>query len=398
MATKVDRIKEIKSLLKAYVDNGGNPSDLSKKDNIYRLVQNTKILENGKALTLAEKFSYLGYPRPAKIAANLEDALKQDIATYLAQGGSFHVERKSLPFFERLHSYAKQRKISHEQAMKSLGYKNYSDTYYRFLGLKKLPEFCDENGYLHLDRKVNECEKMHIYLQSCADTLNIPMPLVVMLLCDKKMAKCSIETDYLEFAKSRILSYAEKNGTLVGFSKKEPAVYNMLRNIRRKVSQERDPYFSMLECLELLGLDYLENKLTNTPAKSYDLSKEFAKLKEKYGSRPISATDLSGSLKAKIAQNAAHIGISPKDYIRANGLNYKGFNAIKSLRAVYVNKYPYIDEMLQRRDEIMQEHESADLCEEEKFENKVAAVKQVYSEYKNKIANFEGKLILGEGK
>ena len=134
-----------KKMLDDYVAAGGKVDDLSTKDKEYVYIKNTRVRdESGKLLTLEEKFEILKHPRKKKYVSDVRQALIDEIEKFLAEGKSFHISRKKLPFYERLVTYSTylERKgefKTHEQIMKyDLGYLNFSDDYFRCLDLKHL--------------------------------------------------------------------------------------------------------------------------------------------------------------------------------------------------------------------------------------------------------------------
>ena len=159
--------------------------------------------ENGQYINLEEKFSQLGHPRKAKYKES-KQALIAEVDAYKQAGGSFHIIRKKLPFYPQLYTYASrlQRQgvdITYEQIMKGLGYKDYSDTYFRCMGIFELEKYRDNNGYVDSYR---QNKKLKAYIISLGKTLNLPYYLVITLLADEKLEKCYIDTEYIEYVKT----------------------------------------------------------------------------------------------------------------------------------------------------------------------------------------------------
>ena len=153
-------------MLNDYIADGGNVDDLGVKDEAYKFIKNSSVKdENGNTLDLETKFEVLGYPRKAKYKDNKKELIAE-IEVYRQAGNSFHITRKKLPFYPRLYAYASYLKrhgidMEYEQIMKGLGYKEYSDTYFRCLGLFDLEKYRDETGFVDSYRK-NEKLKAYI--------------------------------------------------------------------------------------------------------------------------------------------------------------------------------------------------------------------------------------------
>ncbi len=388
-----------KALIKQYKDAGGKVDDLTKKDKIYGFLAQRNLIVDGKTLNMEEKFKYLGEPRARRRTNDVEKSLREDIERYLASGGSFHVRRKSLPFYERLHNYVKLRKFSsYEEAMKSLGYKNYSDTYFRFLDLQNISKFCDENGFFIYKREKDN-SNFHNILQAAADTLQMPAAVIITLLCDKKLEKCVVETDYYEYLRSQLEQFAKTNNGFVGIKRKAPQLYNKLRHFRESAYNDMQDELSTEAVLAFMGLDNFKFRYWESGKSGYDISDELKAIQEKSKGKVVTIGDFSNDLRKKVYRNAYRQGIQVKDYLGQFGIEYKGLDASERFRHVKMNAYPYLDEMKERRDEIIAEmSEGKDLCKEEVFEARVLACQQAYEEYKERINNFTGEKVDVSGK
>ncbi len=391
--------EEAKALIKQYKDAGGKVEDLDRNHKAYKFISARELIVDGKRLDLEEKFSFLGEPRARKNSGNLEKALREDIDRYLASGGSFHVRRRSLPFYERLHSYVDGGHFSsYEEAMKSLGYKNYSDTYYRFLDLQNISKFCDENGNYVYKRELDN-SNFHNILQAAADTLQMPAALIVMLLYDKNLKSCVVEADYVEYLKVQLENFAEKNNGFVGIKRKAPQLYNKLRNFKTYAFNDFDDELTTEAALAFMGFDNFKFVHKETAGADCDILNELKTLAENGKGRVLGQNDFSSGFRKKVYLNACRQGISVKNYLGQFGIEYKGLDARERFKHIKMTKYPYIDEMRQRRDELIKDAtEGKDLCEEEIFERRVLACQQAYGEFKERINNFTGEKVDCAGK
>lgn len=391
-------IEEAKKMLKQYKADGGDVADLGKHDSVYKFIKNHDLVIEGKRLSLEEKFAFLGESRTRQKAESVEEALKQDIERFLSGGGSFHVRRKSLPFFERLHTFSRAHNCSSEDAMKSLGYRNYSDIYYRFLGLQDISKFCDENGFFIYKREMDNAA-FHNMLESAAETLQMPSALVVLLLCDKNMKSCVVEADYVEYLKTQLEKFAKENDGFVGIKRKSPELYEKLRNFKKFCFSDFDDEITTETALAFMGLDDFEFRHYDIPSADYDISKEMKTMAKNSHGKIVNRSDFSVGLQRKVYINACRQGISIKEYLGQYGIQYHGLNTDERFKHIKMKEYPYIDEMKQRRDELIKEATNGkNLCKEEIFEQRVLACQQAYSEYKERINSFTGEKINNKGK
>ena len=89
----------------------------------------------------------------------------------------------------------------------------------------------------------------------------------------------------------------------------------------------------------------------------------------------------------RVIRKSVQMGIPVSELFKSYGLNVEGKNN-ERLAQVKVTKIPYLAEMKRRRDEILNEKLTPDMCKEEIFEAKIYAVKKVYAEYKTKLENY----------
>lgn len=387
--------KTAKKMLEEYVQNGGNVESLSTESTIYKYIKNTKVVdENGKAIDLETKFELLGYPRKSKVSKNLREDLICEIREYLVNGGSFHIERKKLPFYERLHSYQVQLKhkginLTHEQIMKDdLGFKEFSDVYFRCLGIEKLKYFRDKEGFV-------DSYKAHVkfnnYIKEIAQTYQIPIYFVTTLLADEKTRKYAIHIDKVKYTERLLQNYVAENGTLVGIKRNNKAVYEAFEYLTKYYSDGTETKFSKAEWLKIFGLDEVEHKFQTT-ANQEEINVEgiMNELKLKYQDNIINMRELDPKDYRTILKKAVSLNISMSDLFKSYGLKS---NSVKSerLSKVWVKEIPYLDEMKALRDKIMAETKISlenGCCKEEVFESKLKAVLKVYEEYKEKLESF----------
>lgn len=375
-----------RKMLEEFVANGGDVDALTTKDELYKYIQGAKIEVDGRKLSVEESFAYLGFPRKSKVVKDVKAQLVLEIEEYLKNGGSLHVTRKSLPFFERLRTYRRSLErenifLTNEQAMKSLGYNQYSNAYFRFLELHKIAEMGDEEGYVDLDRTMQNC------LQNASISSKLPTPLIVTLLYDKKLKSYFVEADYFNYVIQEMQKYIEENGSLKGISNRDPQLYQKFTHIKRYMFTGALEELSSLDVLKAMGFDGVESFLTSA-VRDFDLKKTIEKLKEISNGGKLEMSDMSQTDYCYLNVCAKRMGTSLKEMLNVFGLDYNGqlkgdvFGRIKS------SQYPYMAQMLQRRDELMEESGvrlENGFCKEEVFEKKLEVCTQVYQEFKEKI-------------
>lgn len=384
---------EARRMLEAYIAKGGDVNSLGKKDKEYMFIKNAKIKdETGSYMDLEAKFSLLGFPRARARIKDSKQALIAEIDAYKQAGGSFHITRKKLPFFARLHVYAttlKRQGIepSHEQIMKGLGYKDYSDTYYRCMGIFDLYKYRDENGFVDSYRKN---EKVKAYISGLGRTLNLPYYLVVTLLADEKLEKCHIDTEYINYVKTQLQQHVKEYGTLKGLKRKNNSLYYRFHTLMKYYGDGSESVFTADEWLNIFDLSGVENGFKKPANDDVDIKPIMDKLKQQFGKSAIRCKNLDSKDYRIIVKKAVKLAIPIKELFRDYGLKYEG-NTVNRLSAMQVTQIPYLDEMKALRDNLLQEQgftAENGYCKEEIFEAKVEACKQAYDEFKDKMFNF----------
>ena len=381
-------------MLEEYLSTGKTIEDLTRKDKEYQYISYAKVYdEQGNLINLETKFELLGFPRKRRHVQNLRETLIAEIKDYLISGGSFHVERKNLPFFERLHTYSKSLKtkgviLTNEQIMKDdLGFREYSDSYYRCKGLDNIKYFRDEEGFVD-GYRTNL--KFNAYIKDLAETYNIPYYLVITLLADEKLRECQIETDKVKYTQALLEKYAKENGSFVNLQKNNPTVYYALDTLTRYYSDGSESRFTKKEWLEIFDLGHIEHNFgKKRNAQEVNFNAVMEKLKQEYKDQIINPKDLDSKTYHLIIKKAVRLGVSVADVFRMYGLRSNS-KVINRLSRVAVNEIPYFDEMKKRRNQILKEilKDKKRTCKEEIFEAKLSAVIQVYQEYKEKLESY----------
>ncbi len=379
-------------MLNDYVLAGGNVDDIGVHSDIYKVVKKARLKDSaGNYIDIETKFKLLGYPRKAK-SKDSKQTLINEVNAYKQAGKSFHITRKKLPFYPRLVVYAKNLKLhgvdmTYEQIMKGLGYKDYSDTYFRCLGLCDLKNYRDNNGFVDSYRKN---EKLKAYIGSVGRTLNLPYYLVVTLLADEKLEKCYIDTEYINHVKVELQQFVKDNGSLKGLKSKNKKLYYKFRTMKQYYGDGSEVDLTTEDWLSIFELGDVENNFRQVKNEEIDVKDIMDKLKQKFGKSIIHSRDVDSKEYYIILKKSINLGIPIKELFRDYGLSYNG-NVTNRLSTMQVDKIPYLDEMTRLRDKLLQAQgitAENGYCKEELFEAKVEATKQAYNKFKDKMFNF----------
>lgn len=383
-----------KKMLDDYVARGGNIEDLSKDDKEYKYIKNSKAKSaDGRLLTLEEKFEKLHHPRKPKQEKDVRQALVNDVEFYVSQGKSFHIARKKLPFYERLATYSRYlarngEHKSHEQIMKyDLGYKNFSDDYYRCMELEKLKTYRDENGFIDGYRKD---KRLVNYVRDVAIAYAVPYYIILCLVCDEKLNSYTIEVDKVKFTERLLTNYAKQFESFVGIKRNHPKVYNAFEYLTRYYSDGSECGFSKQEWLDIFGLGDVEHRFWDITRENTDIDQAIKNIKSQCKDGVVIAKDVDSKDYIKVVKKSVQMGISVSELLSMYGLKHKHLSSSRMARTE-VDEIPYLSEMKQRRDELILtsgKTEENGCCKEEIFEAKLHASIQVYNEYKEKLLSY----------
>ena len=209
------------------------------------------------------------------------------------------------------------------------------------------------------------------------------------MLADEKLNEIFIDVEYIEQVKTELQHYIKVNGTLKGIRRKNPKLYEKFYVLIKYCSDGVES-LSAEDWLDILELGDVENRFYKTKKNEVDVENIMTKLKQKFGNSIITLKDLDSKDYYKIRKTAARLNIPIKELFRNYELQYKG-NTVNRLSSTKVTEIPYLDEMLQMRDRLLNEKgftETNGYCKEEIFEAKVRACQQVYDHFKDKMFNF----------
>jgi len=402
-------IDNIKMLLDEYVLNGGNINDLKPGDKIYDYIKDAKIFgENGKKLTIDEKMIRAGHKRDPLY--HLREKVRKGAQSYLDNGGSFHVERKSMPFYQDLKSYVRAYKrergidISYDDAMKEIGFKNYSTIFYKYNHIIDLKDYQDKDGFVDSYRKD---EVMKSYIHQASRQLNVPIAIIVSLIGDQNLRKYSLDVDFMEETKNELLKELEKAKVKAAFVGKDDVedikldglintnkkLYNRLVYLKRRMISMLGSDVSYSDVMYMLDLDENLVGFKKVDEKPFDVEFVMSELNKKAKSQgnKLYRKDIPNSVYRDVVRQSLKHGCYTKDLFKMYDIDYvDGFNNQRFKRFT-VDEYPYLNRMRKDRDKFMKEYfnKNQDLTEEEAFEMYFKTCLEVYESYKNKIFAFD---------
>ncbi len=389
----LNAVDEMKKRVDAFVEAGGKLEDLKRDDELYKYVHGVKLRDkDGKLLTMQEKFLLAGHDRFPVYSQDVKQDLIDEIEAYLAKGGSFHVRRKDLPFFEgKLHTYAQIMKrengikgeLTSQEVMRSLGYRNYSDIFYLYHELDDLKKYRDENGFVDNYRKD---EKLKAKINEFAHNLEIPIAVLVGVFANENLEKYSLTSDYFGYIQIQLKNYINIYGTLKGLTK-DKLLYSKVLFLKSRIATELGEKLSVEDLVELLGFGGVKGdfKMPKKEKKNgtKDLAKFCQEVKRNNGGK-LKKADIPEDLYRIVLEKSLKYGITTKAYLKSFDVDYLDGRDVPRLNRFLVKQYPYMKEMREMRDNLLQGTER--FCEEELFERRLEVCLEVYDEFREKIA------------
>ena len=389
--TLEDFRNRFKPIFEAFIKSGGDINSLTRKDKMFADIYNYHLKdENGKNYGIAEKFKLLEIDRKVKVVKDVKQSLINEIEEYKKNGGSFHIERKQLPFHSRLHvysNYLKKQGIfkTHEEIMHDLGYLEYSDLYYKCSGLKQINKYEDLEGFVDAYR---ENEKLNGYVLNVArSVIGVPLYILIALILNKKTEKYAIEVDYVDHVKYELTKYAQEFGSLEDLRANNTSLYNKFDYLVHNYSDGSEENFAKEEWLIIFGLGEYSHKFRGNNFEDLDIEDDMVSLKHRFGDKQISSKDIEKQTYNKILKKSIKMGIPVGDLFKMYEINYHSINSDR-LSLIYVEKVPYLREMKKRRDELIDKKGITvenGYCKEQAFLARIAICKQVYAEFKDLI-------------
>lgn len=397
-----DVIGKIRQKLVDFETRTGKSANMLERDDPeYKYIWGTVVAgSDGHALTMKEKIEAAGFERAQRHSTDLRQDLLKDIEEYRANGGSFHVIRKNLPFYNRVHNYrdslmrATGVDYTFEQVMKGLGYKEYSDVYFRFMELEKIAQFRDKEGFVDSYRSD---AKLSDFVYSASITLKLPIALVIELVCEEKLKEVCVSADYFSLLRNDILRYVEINGSLDGVTTKAPTLKSRIAHMKRYMVSIYGEEISYEDMFALLDLEEIGENLYSNKRTGKDVDKIMHYLEGVAGEKggKLNFKDIPKDCYRSVIFKAARLGVTTKAFFKLYDIDYVDGKNSSRLGKYYTDKYPYIDEMLEIKHQIVKASgisaENGN-CKEEIFEENVLASIQAYEEFEKKIINDEDKI------
>lgn len=384
-------IEEISQRLQEFVDAGGNIDDLGVEDELYQLV---KGIDNKHSIV--EKFKICGQMRRVKKVKSVTEELKIQAHSYIAAGGSLHIPRKQLPFYETLHAakraYLRRtgKPISSKDMLASVGVTGYSDIYYNYLKIFDLASYQDTYGFVDSYRKDSV---MNATIDRYAEQLGMPIALVVELVADQRLERSCLQTDTLSFISKQLAEYKKDYGSFENISRTDPQLYNRLCRFKKIIQTDSGKPVSTKELVEMLGsYDNADVFSDTTEIRELDYEKDIVPLITfaRANGGTISAKDIPHSLYRNILDHASRNATTISDFFDDFGVEYTDARKNQTFVRLYVERFPYIHEMKQERDVLTKQLQDShpEFTKEEFFEHYLEVCKSVYLKYKPLIETY----------
>lgn len=400
-----DVIGKIRQMLIAFEERTGkSASMLERTDPEYKYIWGTIVSgADGHMLTMQEKIAAAGFERAQRHSTDLRQDLLNDIEEYRANGGSFHVVRKNLPFYNRVHNYRDSLMrttgvdYSFEEIMKNLGYRDYSDIYFRFMELEKISQYRDEDGFVDSYR---DDAKLSDFVYAASTTLKLPIALVIELVCEEKLKEVCVSADYFSLLRNEILKYVEINGSLDGVTTKAPTLKNRIMHMKRYMASAYGEEISYEDLFTLLDLEGVGNNLYSSGkvGKDVDAVMHYLETIADKKDGKLNFKDIPKDCYRSLIFKAARLGVTTKAFFKLYDIDYVDGKDSTRLGKYYTSKYPYIDEMLERKHQIVKASgisaENGN-CKEEIFEESILASIQAYADFEKKISKEEDRMFVG---
>ncbi len=387
--------KKAVQYIEEFLATGKKIEEMSTKDKAYRYIKNSRVYdENGELIKLEKLFELLGYPRAKKYSSDVRADLIKEINEYLEQGKSLHIDRKKLPFYERLLTYThilrkRGSMLTHEQIMKEdLGFRQFSDTYFRAHKALKIKNYRDSEGYVD-DYKSNQ--NLNAFVKDLAITYEVPYYFIVIFMCGEKLRRYNISVDRVAFVKRELENYAaEHNGTLQGLRWNDPELYNAFDYLMDYFSDGSEQRYTKQEWLEAFEFN-VPNRFKETAKQGVkDIEDVIHRVKQQFPNGFVVAKDMDQRDYRQIVKKSISLGVTVSELLKKYGLNCKG-SSMSRLTRTYVEQVPYIFDMKNRFNQLVLESgktKENNTCEEEILEARVRAMKQVYAEFEEKLNNY----------
>ena len=395
---KQNNIENIKSKLKAYVDNGGILENLTIKDEEYIAVKNCDIYLDGKRLSIEERFSYLGYPRLPQqkpYTEKLKD-IKIMLDEFVAAGGNIDEIDYTHPIYAKMRAFTpviNGRRPSMEEKFEMAGHPRQSkinDMNVFMERLSALENFKDENGFVDSYRKD---EQMKLFVSYCSLQFGFPISLVVCMLANQKLKKHLVQTNRVEFLKSRLSAYLEEHKDFVGIKRIDPFSYNLLTSVSKSYPSETGRKYSNLEIVEMLGFEDVRNSFAKevdaVPFFEMEFIKKYTPAIER-NNGSISASDINQYDYRQLTFYLRRINETKQEFFGRYNVKFLNPKVIERDKRITLPEYPYLDEMQNILSielmNIAENHpELQNASAAELFAIKAKLIKSIYQDYKDKI-------------
>ena len=228
---------------------------------------------------------------------------------------------------------------------------------------------------------------MKNYIEALAETYDIPYYLIVGLVCEEKQKRVVLKGDFLNKLKQDLEAYIEEYENLKGIKTKDIELYNRITIAKKLLGDGSGRLLTSKDVLIILGIEGVESNFKDTTDQELDIEEIMQNIKANNHGEVVKLNTLDKKDYAKIKRKSVSMGIYVSDIFNMYGMKCNGIT-LERLSKLYLKEIPYIDEMLTRKHELIEESgisiENGN-CKEEVMEINIKVCKQVYEEFKEKI-------------
>jgi len=304
---------------------------------------------------------------------------------------------KKLPFFDLGHSLISNIerntgiKLTPEELYERYGFGDYYildkyPEYTRFVKLLTLADYRDNAGFVD---KYRQDKKMKAYVSSCAESLDMPVSVVVGLIANQNLRKYIYSGNIFRYIGKGLTRYKGEHGSFKNISKYEPELFEKLNSLKKQIVNEKSTPLTTEELIEFLQVKMVENDFNQV--KDYAAINEVALIEELreialQNGNLLARQLLTEQQYSNLLKISKKYGMYPVDFISSLGISYVSGRRVSAYSRCYVSDYPYLYEMRAERDKMLAKNKVINkVSEEEAFVIYLDICREVYDKYKQKI-------------
>ena len=302
-----------------------------------------------------------------------------------------------MPFFDLGHSLISNIerntgiKLSPEELYERYGFGDYYildkyPEYTRFVKLLTLADYRDNAGFVD---KYRQDKKMKAYVSSCAESLDMPVSVVVGLIANQNLRRYSYSGNLIKYVSKELDNYKQKHKSFKLIYKNAPELFERLNTLKRQLVSDDLARLTTEELVNFLQIELVENDFkdenNNTAINELLLISELRRIADQNGGH-LNHKLLTDEQYRNLLKISKKYGVFPVDFVKDLGISYTSGRRVSAYSRFYINDYPYLYDMRADRDRLLAKNkEINNVCEEKAFIIYLSICKEVYDKYKQKI-------------